>query len=227
MPPLPNATRTIKVTVYKSNALTQHVGSNRHFYQWTTGAPATADLLDLATNVYNAYATMFAQTRWTADDTLVEAVAEDISSGSGGQQSYNHLTTPLGSAAAPAQACALITWGFNRRYRGGKPRTFLGGLAASAITNDNQITPQTQGDAQALANNLAGGTGSVLSATYPNMSGLHMVNVSYYQGFTNYTKPSGRESSRPTLRVTPQIDVIDSWVVPLQLATQRRHLKPS
>lgn len=227
MPALPSVPGAAKVAVTFIDNQTLHKPMVRFHYHWTSGTPDSSDMLALATNVYNVWAVEFATNDFTANGTMLKAVAEDLSSATGPIGEYDHVTNATGPSGTGGQVCGLVNWKIARRYRGGKPKTFVPLVSTFAMSDEAHITTGFQGRIQRIANNLAGGSGTVLAATYPNISGLHMVNVSYFEGFTNYTKPSGRESSRPTVRSSPLLDTITGWAVPLLPATQRRRLQPS
>lgn len=228
MPPLPAVPNVAAVRLSIENQVTLHTSIIRHFYQWTGGVSSTADMQALATAVYNAWATQFITADHNADSILIGATAEDLSSGSAPVGS--HITPTNGgggSKALAAQACAQINWGIDRRYRGGKPKTFVPELNDVTTNDDHSFTTSFVGHMNSLANNLAGGSGSVLTASYPSITGLHMVNVSYFHGFTNVTLPSGRQKAKPQVRAVPLVDVITRFACKGTLATQRRRLLPS
>jgi hypothetical protein len=114
----------------------------------------------------------------------------------------------------------VISFHTARRYRGGHPRIYVAGVPAS-----NLATPQTWG---------SGGLSVQLSAweyfiaqfalAVPAAAGpATHVNVSYYQGFTNTTFPSGRIRPVPKLRSGGPIqDFITGYSVNPKVASQRR-----
>jgi len=48
--------------------------------------------------------------------------------------------TFVGATSAPANVAAVVSWDIARSYRGGHPRTYLGGVAAAALQDENSFT---------------------------------------------------------------------------------------
>lgn len=225
MPPLPAVPSVAMVQSTYTLPDTNKSAFVKLHYKWDTGTAQGADMVDLATNVHNQWKTLFATSNFSTATQLVSTTAVDLSSSSGATGQFTATQNGGGSGEADASACGLVVWHIARRYRGSKAKSFLSGLAAGALANSTQISTTWQGNLLSTATGFLSGTGPIITATYPNISGLHLVQVSYFSGFTNYTTSSGRESSRPTLRSSPLVDIITSAKVPFAIASQRRRLK--
>lgn len=228
MPTLPAVPNGIKVIIRYFDNTTNHTIINKLHYTATPAPFAAADLTSLATAIYNTVNTDWVSTGAVNGSVFLEEVDTiDIStlSGAGG----SHIASSAGGGGGnrgPAQACVNINWAIARRYRGGKPKTFLPG--ATGTTTDDGPSAAAITAAGVLAGHLSGSSGgTIVGATFGALTVTHLVNVSYYSGFTNYTKVSGREASRPTLRVAPVVDTITGGTAQTQWGTQRRRLKAS
>jgi len=133
-------------------------------------------------------------------------VVSNIAGGGGG--------TELGAGTA-----MVISARIARRYRGGHPRKYLGGLGS---TNLATAQTWTAGVIAAFESAMETFVLNVDSAAIGAMGAVAAVNVSFFQGFTNHTFPSGRVRPIPNLRGTPLIDVITDWDVNPKVASQRR-----
>lgn len=224
MPALPPVANTAMVQTRYICPTDNHLSYIRLHYKWDTGSAQGADMVALATNVHNQWKTLFATANFASGTQLEDSTAVDLTTSSGATGFFAAQQNGAGSGVVPNSVCGLINWQIARRFRGGKSKTFLSGLSSSAINDTVDISTTFQGNLTSVGTGFLSATGPILSATYPNISGLHMVTVSYFQGFTNYTKPNGREASRPTLRSVPVTDIIFKCNVPFKIATQRRRL---
>ena len=93
----------------------------------------------------------------------------------------------------------LVKFVVNRRYRGGKPKVYLAGFPAIDKLNDFEWTTGICASAVAqwidfiAAIKATGGLGIDLA---------NQVNVSFYEGFTVKTGPTGRARNAANLRVS-------------------------
>lgn len=227
MPAPPAVPNTAKVRTRLVDGVTLHTSTITVHYQWGSGVAQNIDMVDLATAVHGVWEGFVATANVTPSLSTIDTTAQDLSSSTAAQGVYSHTTNGGGSASENAAGSALINWQIARRYRGGKPKLFFPGLSEAAMNDQVHLTSSCQGNLLATATALFSGTGPVISLTYPNIGNLHLVNVSMFSGFDNYTKPSGREASRPRLRSVPVVDIIFNAHVPLKVATQRRRLLPS
>lgn len=115
---------------------------NRFFVQYGSGAggASAADLSAFAAAFESAYHTRFGP--FLASNTkLTEVVVEDQTSDTAPSASWSGSVAMTGATADPINSatCAVVSWGLGRRYRGGKPRTYLGPVAGG-IENTNNFT---------------------------------------------------------------------------------------
>lgn len=222
MPTLPAVPNVIKFQMLCTNSTSGHHIVNNFHYAYTGGAPSIADLNSAATALFNFFAAMAPDFATTT--SVISCTAIDLNSSTGNEVTYTPAAV-VGTAPTPVMDAAnagVINWKIARRYRGGKPKTFIGGLGGGLIQDvihlNASFTTTLQTFATAL---LTTGSGGMLK-TFGGLTLTNMVNVSYYSGFTNYTKPNGREASRPTLRAAPVVDVISNYVVNPVFGQQRR-----
>ncbi len=222
MPALPAVANVIRCDVLWSVG-TDNAALDRLHIAYTGGPPSSADCTTLAAALWIIFdAELIPYVN--GNNSLLGVRVTDLSSSTGGQG--EHLETDVGDIAPDdlgANSTALVTMGIGRRYRGGKPRTYfpLGGQSVMQ-------TPQTwtaafvtnvQASLDAIRTDIA-----VTSAGSTTLT--HLVNVSYYHGFTVVTNPiTGRARNVPTLRVAPLVDAAVSWTMELKLASQRRRLQ--
>ena len=185
-----------------------------------SGTSTTALLETLASNLANSWDSHLASL--AAEQVVLEDVTcTDLTSSTSpeGYQAVDYAGTRSGGMTAGV--CTVISGEISRRYRGGHPRNYwpfggTGDLADAQSWSDDYL------DACETA------WQAFLTATpgcFP--SGITYVgfrNVSYFEGFTNHTYPSGRVRSIPTVRGTPVVDAIGSYVIRPYIGSQRRRI---
>jgi hypothetical protein len=107
------------------------------YWLQTAGTPAPGDLDDLAQGAHEAFASTVLDlmgTDFSIEETTVtyyrtvdELVGSYVHHDAGGQT----------GTTIPASAAMVLSWTIASHYRGGKPRTYLPGLKASAMSNDS------------------------------------------------------------------------------------------
>jgi hypothetical protein len=63
---------------------------------------------------------------------------------------------------------------------------------------------------------------TIITSPPAGMGVMLPVNVSYFQGFHNFTFPSGRVKAIPTVRPVPVVDLINNFSVNPHVGSQRR-----
>jgi hypothetical protein len=125
-----------------------------------------------------------------------------------------------GGGALAAGTAMVISFKTARRYRGGHPRIYIPGIPSAMLQ-----TAQTW-FATSMASMLSAFAtyASAVETNLPSAGGTAtQVNVSYFQGFTNVTFPSGRIRPVPKLRSAgPVVDLIVNAFVNPNVASQRR-----
>jgi hypothetical protein len=133
-----------------------------------------------------------------------------------------HTASVAGTDANPGLAggtATLVNFAINRRYRGGKPRIYLPwGSSAKLQSKQQWMTSYVSAVGTAMDNIVTGYIGSSAGTTTIS----DQINVSYYEGFTTFTTPSGRVKNLSKLRVTPSEDIIIAHAVNPVPSSQRR-----
>jgi hypothetical protein len=191
----------------------------RLFVQYGGTAPTNADAAVYAGSLATQWNTHIAPVKCNSV-TLHDVEVEDLTSATGavGAWSGTHAGS-AGASGLPAGVAVVIKYPIARRYRGGHPRTYLGGLLSTALSGPGSVDPTYAAALLGVWNAFIGG---VLGAGWSGAGTLNQVNVSYYQGFHNFTYPSGRTRPIPTLRGAPVVDFITSAVINLKPGSQRR-----
>lgn len=143
MPPLPATPQVIKFRLL-GDADGQNIDNVFHAH-YTGGAPSNADMQLLSDAVLSAFTTRLVP-HLGVEYTVRECVAQDLTSSSGAGASSE--TPAAGGDASgdkmPPSLALVVSWKIARRYRGGKPRTYL-----APIRSDHFDTPVTFNSAYA------------------------------------------------------------------------------
>lgn len=184
------------------------------------GSPyAQADLNTMATAVRTAFGTQL-KALMSGYNTLLQTTCADLGSNAGlqGLDGTQVPGTRAGSSGI-AQLCALINHKIARKYRGGKPRSYL----PFGLGGDLQ-DPQTWNTT--FSGNLQTGWTAFLAAitggTFGAITGLKHCSVSYYQPGGQWNVVNNRPKYTPHVRTTPVIDLVVASTVNPKPATQRR-----
>ena len=193
----------------------------RLFVSWSGTAPSNATCASLAAALYVIFAAELAV--YTATTNALEYVnVQDLTSDTAGQGT--HVATTAGSLAGGllgAGVAFLASMKIGRRYRGGKPRSYLPLGDVTFLDTAQLWTSGFQGDVQASLNAIIADV-SVTSSGGCDLGSL--VNVSYYKGFV-VSPPNpvtGRVRNVPTPRAVPVVDPVTAWVAEQRLSSQRR-----
>jgi hypothetical protein len=219
MPALPSVPQAIRLDLH------QQIGEdaaalNRLFFSYTNGPPTVAQLTSWSSTLATAWGTNIAAAM-PAASSLTRITMTDLSSVLGAV--YDETVSVPGTGggtALPANVCMVFDFKIARRYRGGKPRSYLSGLPESILADPqtwvgSQLTAYTNAW-QAFINAVISGVPSALSPS------AH-INVSYYFGFTVVTNPvTGRARNVPKLRTTPLSDVVIGIKGNPRVGSQRR-----
>jgi len=220
MPALPDVPGVLKVIF--GVTLGEDVNAiNRLHVSYTGTAPTDAVCVALATELYNIYAAEFC-VYMRSSDSLDYCEVTDLTSPTSGQGLYTHSTSgSLAGAILAANVAFVASLRIARRYRGGKPRTYLMVLDPSYMQDAQTWTDVAVGDIQA---SLDAFRADVLGFTSSGTVLQQLVNVSYYEGFVNATNPiTGRVRAIPKLRAGgPQVDPATGWVAEKRIGSQRR-----
>lgn len=135
-------------------------------------------------------------------------------------------TGTRGTPAPPVSACVVTNWIINRRYRGGKPKAFWPFGIASDVVGDNAWDSGLLSTVNTMLTALLGELGG---HTWSGGGTDRQVSVGYYEGFVNFTGPTGRTRPRSTLREvsgvpTPNVDTVTGIEMDNRIGSQRRRL---
>lgn len=193
--------------------------ATRLFFRYSGGPPNSSDCVTLAASIYTAAAAMHAL--WEPGTDLTGVKVTDLSSNTSGVGEHSQVTSGSGSTASmPGSVSVLVNYLINRRYRGGKPRSYLPFGSEIDIA-----TRQTWTAAFVTSVNSALSTffSAVIGTTGGSTDITSHVNVSYYEGFLVETNPvTGRTKNVAKPRPVPVVDDILSWQTSSRPGSQRR-----
>jgi hypothetical protein len=145
----------------------------------------------------------------------------DLSSPTGAEGEHAQASPGTGGVdILPGATCLLMRYVINRRYRGGKPRSYFPfGVQTDLSTRQQWGT----GFLTDIDGKYAAAHTAILALSSGSTVITDQVNVSYYEGFTVQTSPStGRATNVPKRRTTPLVDTIVSFSASGTPASQRR-----
>jgi hypothetical protein len=198
------------------------LGQTIHYFRYTGGPPSPANCATMADAFVTDFAIEFAAL-CSNFVGMLEAVVTDLSSDTASQGAGG---TPWvgtrGTELTPPGAAVVVAHTIGRRYRGGKPRTYLpagvsSDIATTGLWTTGFVAAVDAAWGAAIAGFLTAGAGCTLD---------NIVNVSYYKGFTVVTSPTtGRSRNVPTKRASPVVDNILGHITNRQIGSQRRRNK--
>lgn len=221
MPALPAVPKVIKLLLYNAALDASKLLINRLFVRYSGTAPTNSDLDTFTGDINTAYGTNLCPLEGAAY-TYGGCSAEDLSSSTSAVSTNpdSVVGTRSGNTLG-GQVNTVISLEIARRYRGGHPRNYWPFGTDSDVNDELTWSSSyltTVG--AAFASFLTG----LEAAGWSGAGTVEVVNVSFYDGFTNHTYPSGRTRPIPTLRGTPLIDTVSSYIVRRSLGTQRRRI---
>lgn len=222
MTPLPAVPGVLRVRLLSEEYPGYQAGF-RFFLEYTGGPPANSDLDALATSVASHWNTEFASFT-TTNAALTSVLVEDLSSTSGASGEWTGTDTGTDSnAPLPVEACAVLNFKIGRRYRGGKPKSFLPiGTTVSLSTTHTFTT----GFRNAVDAAWTAFMGALLGSTFGSTLLVNHVSISYYEGFDAVQNPvTLRYRNIPRKRTTPLIDQITGHETASFVGSQRRRTR--
>lgn len=110
------------------------------FYATGAGLISHANLVTFADAVFGAYVDNILKSFSTASAlNLVQVVLYENDEPLEANSLHAVASGTVGGAAAPANVAACISWPISAHYRGGHPRTYMGGVPDSACANGSQF----------------------------------------------------------------------------------------
>lgn len=223
MPALPAVANVARVDLEWSDPAEALIVS-RFFWKYSGGPPANADALAIATSIYNEAVTEFIPLL-NPGLNLIGCRVTDLGSSTGADATYAHTTAgSRGGALVPANVCVLVNHLIGRRYRGGKPRSYLpfGSTSDFAVGNNQAWATSFLTSVQSAYNTWVTAVNTYTSGT---TSMVNPCNVSYYEGFTSVQNPvTLRWRNVPKQRAIPLVDTVNSSAFPSRIASQRRRI---
>jgi hypothetical protein len=222
MPEKPSPGAVLQVEFLTGDNADIEAGS-RFFLTYTGGAPSAGDLNTLASDISTDYGTHMAPLL-ASSESLHNVTITDLSSDSGAVGEWTGTVDGTRSGTnLIASGAFLVNHQIDRRYRGGRPRTYVrGGVMGDLASGHSNLWSDTF-----IAAALAGWEAwiaEILGTTGVGITLTNIVNVSWYKGNTVFTTPTGRARNIPVLRITPVVDVIVASTVATKVGSQRRRL---
>ena len=220
MPALPNVPGVIRADFGWS--IGSDLGALTRLHIAYSGTPpTTTSAATLANTLFTDWAAAFLVYANTSV-TLTSVRVTDLASTTGGQG--EHLGSTVGTRAGDKLGAAvslLASMHIGRRYRGGKPRSYLPLGVAEDLLTEQTWTLTFLSNVQASLDSFRT---NVATITAGGCSLGSLVNVSYYHGFVVETNPiTGRARNVPVLRTGgPVVDNAVNWVAEQRLSSQRR-----
>lgn len=207
MPPLPSVPNCLKYTQNWQIGNNLKAASIFHFL-YSGGPPNAAACAGLAATFQAAMVTTF-KAQMPGTTSIGQATVLDLASTSGAQGAGGTVTAGTRAGTEfPANVAMVVNHTIARRYRGGKPRTYL----PTGVATDNLTAGLwTSGIVTGLTTDYATFITDCLAATSGGVSITEYVNVSYYLN--------------NALRATPVVDVITASQCRTRIGSQRRRLK--
>lgn len=219
MPPLLPALKVIRFDLRMTKGADSQV-RDRFFMQYSGAGPTAADLTTLLNTLDTAWGTNI-QPLQDAATTLTSVTATDLTSSTNPQvvKQEARTGTRVGSGL-PAAVSPVLRFKINRRYRGSHPRLYL---PAGVGTDTSTAQQWTTAFTAAVVAGWNAFIAAIQTTPPTNIGTLSQVTLSYFQGFTNKTFPSGRSRPVPTPRPAgPVIDTVVSVTMNPNFGSQRR-----
>jgi hypothetical protein len=219
MPPRPPVPGCVRINLFWSASGGTFHAHNILYAQFNPAGPADvpADLQTFADDIFSLLSTgAHPLTGAISNDWfLVNVFVESITGLSAAQATSTHAAVggSLGGNTLPPQCAAVISWGLGRRYRGGKPRTYVAGISETAQVSNlsSQMSATYAAILLAAAEQLRTGISALTIDGAQPLLGT----VSYFLGVNPTTH-------KPIPRTTPVFEAYVATHIHERLASQRR-----
>lgn len=211
MPTLPDVDQVFKIVVEGTNQ--GQNWANVFHAQWEGTSPSSVDCISIAEDVWDAYAADFLPVI-QENAVLQQVTVTDLTTTSGSVGGWT--ASQAGGDTGPtltAGASIVVSWRIARRYRGGKPRTYLPPPSQDEIVDTSHYKDTYVADVLAAA---VAFRNDVNGITSTDISGLELGCVSYYDKASVPTPPH--------LRATPLFEPFTDISVNTRIDSQRRRL---
>lgn len=220
MPALPSPGKVLRLSYLIGDNASIEAGS-RFYLSYSGGTPNSTDLTAIANEAATTFTATLGQSV-NSNESLHNVTVVDLSSALGAEGVWTGTEAGnVAGASLPASTCGVMNHTIARRYRGGRPRTYIRIGSTAQLTGTNQWEPSF---ISATGNNWHNWVNNILGTSGISVSLTDIVNVSWYEGFTVFTTPSGRSRNIPKLRTTPLVDNISLSTLATKLGSQRRRL---
>jgi len=217
MPALPFVAQCLRSRILWHDANDNNISTSL-YWRFSGAGPDAAEAITLG---HDLHTLVVAQDGlYSLDVEVLGVEITDLSTNMGGQGTYlsTHQGTRTGTPQVGA-AAVLANYTINRRYRGGKPRSYW---PWGTVTDLSSPQTWSSGSITAFQTGLTAIITGFVGATAGSTAVTDHVNISYYEGFTTFTTPSGRMKNLSKLRATPVVDVIQSSSISATPGSQRR-----
>jgi hypothetical protein len=194
---------------------------NRFFLSYGALPPPThAEMVVLVNAIISSWGTNL-KSLFVTGHSLLEVDAIDIASLTGERVLQSAAVAGTDTSGSLASGTALVLQKhIARRYRGGHPRSYFGGIPQGALATAGQWSTLYQTE---WATNWAA---FITSLSVPALSGgpgvVGEVNISFFSGYDNVIVAGHRARSVPRPRTPPVQDLITSYTTNPRPASQRR-----
>lgn len=220
MPSLPAVPGVLRAQLKWSDSEDLNVTTTL-FFSYSGGAPSDAATLALATDILVAMEAC--STQWLVSVQLTECEVTDLSSDEGAQASFSGTTAgSVGGQVLAGGTCLVANYTISRRYRGGKPRSYLPWGSASTLENAQQWDADFLSDCRSKLDTFFA---TCIGSTSGGCTITNQVNVSYYNGSTAVivgSAGSERGKTIPTRRAVPLVNAVTSRAILGRPGSQRR-----
>lgn len=215
-PPVPNVLQVVLNYLIGTDI----TNITRLYLEYAGNPPSSTALNQYCTDIGTQWGVVMAPIHGATVTLNQVNVADLTSSNSGfGQAVMSHVGTRTGGAL-PGGTALLVNYKVNRRYRGGKPRSYLPAGVVTDVQNPQTWLPAFVSTAGTAWNTFLQHITSVISPA--GVTSMKQVNVSLYEGFHTFVDSSGRSHSIPTYRDVAQVDDILGALVNPNFGSQRR-----
>lgn len=161
-------------------------------YQGSPPTPTDANLI--AEGVHSAWSQAFI-TKVSTGLLLESCVATDLSGPYASVGEYVQNITGGGSVqAAPNSVCVVGSWLISKKYRGGRPRTYISGILNADIQNGTHLLPAS---VTPWTNAFAGFRNQINAMSTPPVVGPFVLGCVHYQLHHNALIPPEFEGFGP------------------------------
>lgn len=220
MPALPSVPNVASIVLRHTLGTDANIINRLH--SRFTGVSTEAELNGWALGIANSWVTDLAP-HFCTDLVLNEVVVTDLTSSSSatGSNISNH-PGGNGTVGVPANGAMVMQFQINRRYKGGRPKQYLAGLAQNAMIDEDHWSTTIINSMEASYTLFAAAVGQFVSGA---LTGAGIVNVSYVAGHTWEQDQRGNWHRMPVYRPTPVLDVVNGYTVNPIIGSQRRRAR--